>query len=166
MTLEELNKLAVECDIKDEVIIVGDTNAHFGQGNGVRFWGKSTRNGRMLFDFVHNNNLILIDSDPNKCIGPNYTFYVENVGKSYIDHCITSSSIAEMVKCVILEDCIMNTSDHLPLICVADIDNLDVDINYFECNRIMWCKLTPAELDNYRKETEIQCQNIVAELIL
>ena len=45
---------------------------------------------------------------------PDYTFFVEGVGRSYVDHCLLSSQAKpQMLSCEILQDCSVNTSDHL-----------------------------------------------------
>jgi hypothetical protein len=57
------------------------------------------------------------------CVGPEYTYYVENVGKSYIDHCIITGAV-DITHCEVLHDEIYNSLDHLPLIVHVNVNNL------------------------------------------
>ena len=61
----------------------------------------------------------------DSCMGPNYTFCVEGVGKSYIDHCVVSGGMANYVShCEVLHDTVQNTSDHLPLVVHVRVSDL------------------------------------------
>ena len=113
--LETLGNIVCECLVKGEVLIIGDLNCHFGAENGSRFWGSSTPNAKKMLQWIVNSNMVIIDAEEH-VKGPNYTFNVEGVGRSYIDHCVGSSHISSLVKsCEVCNDCILNTSDHLPI---------------------------------------------------
>ena len=97
-----------------EIIIIGDCNCHFGADIGNRGWGKTTKHALMLLNVIRRNALTIVDlHEIGK--GPTYTFY-SNRAKSYIDHCILSDTIVMSVsECRVLDECIQNTSDHLPI---------------------------------------------------
>ncbi len=112
-TIDVLDELVTECLRDGEVVIIGDTNCHFCTEVDVRCWGQTTVNARHLLRTCDNHRLKIVDISI-KSESPTYTFYVEGVGKSYIDHVIVSDSIQENVhRCQVHHDSIMNTSDHL-----------------------------------------------------
>ena len=88
-----LNELLCRCKSSGEVIVIGDMNAHFGQEYGPRFWGDTTANARHLVQCIDNNNLYMLDATVEGCKGPCYTFHVENVGTSYVDHCLITKPL-------------------------------------------------------------------------
>ena len=73
---------------RGEIVIIGDMNCHFGDECGSRCWGKSTRNANTLMKIFDRCDLKVIDLDGDVCTGPNFTFHVDGVGTSYIDHCV------------------------------------------------------------------------------
>ncbi len=77
------------CLLNGEVIVIGDTNSHFGSEVGYRCWGQTTCNARKLLTCCNNHRLKIVGIG-EKGEGPEYTFHVEGVGSSYIDHCIVS----------------------------------------------------------------------------
>ena len=98
-------------------MLIGDTNCHFGKDVGKRFYGRTTKSAKALLNIVNTCNMVVLDGDDAICDGPTYTFKVDGVGQSYVDHCICSQSVASYTsKIDILPDEILNTSDHLPLV--------------------------------------------------
>ena len=121
-------------------------NCHFGKEVDARFEGKTTKNAKSLLSMVERQNMYIVDGS-KLCTGPNYTFYVEGVGESYIDHIIISKGLIPNVSnCCIIEDCINNTSDHLPVnIEIAmDIPNLCIDSD--QMTKIPWRKYSEEEI--------------------
>ena len=113
--LYHLEYVVEKCQHDGLVAIIGDFNCHFGNEYGIRGWGISTRNAVKLGGAVSRKYLKIIDLDV-KSNGPRYTFHVDGVGTSYIDHCIISNNLIDnVVECSILPDNITNTSDHLPM---------------------------------------------------
>ena len=112
--MDVLSDLVGKCKQEGEVIIMGDTNCNFGKQIAPRFNGVTTRNANVLLDMIKMYNLeIFFGYDI--CNGPRYTFEVEGVGSSYIDHCFRSAVMWDrLVKCDVIGDDIQNTSDHLP----------------------------------------------------
>ena len=113
--LELLEELMKQCLMCGDVIIMGDMNCHYGMEFGPRGWGKTTTQAKHLYEMAVRGGLSIIDLQKH-CIGPRHTYCSSNNGKSYIDHCLISNTLVEsVVKCEVVEDCIINTSDHLPV---------------------------------------------------
>ena len=85
--LDILCDIIQQCKLEGEVCVIGDYNCHFSMDAGERFWGKNSKNTKALLQVLSNCDMHLIEGDKNMCKGPDYTFYVEGVGKSYIDLC-------------------------------------------------------------------------------
>ena len=116
-----LDELLTRCLSSGEVILMGDLNCHFGSECGPRGWGKTTAHARALHKVLARHGLTIVDLQ-NKCTGPNFTYHVPGIGKSYIDHCVISETLCKtVIKCNIIDDCIVNTSDHLPVAVSLDI---------------------------------------------
>ena len=98
-----------------DVIALGDWNAHFGPEAGPRGHGASTRNAKAVVYMMQRNPLVCADLlDIGQ--GPIHTYCSTTGNTSYIDHCIVSKSLITRLKqCVVLNDTVANTSDHLPL---------------------------------------------------
>jgi exonuclease III len=114
--LNQLEMLVKNCKHDGEVIVIGDFNCHFGPEHGSRFWGKTTLHAKHVKSMLTRQSLCIIDGDAAICEGPNYTFYVDGVGCSYIDHCIVSQPLVTHIQhCMVHPDSILNTSDHLAI---------------------------------------------------
>ncbi len=121
--LNVLSDLVCKCKQEGEVVIIGDTNCNFGSDVTTRFTGVTTRNAKSLLEMIKLYDLEIFDGC-DICRGPMYTFEVEGVGSSYIDHCLGSMAVWDrVIKCEIIADDIINTSDHLPItITIRDDD--------------------------------------------
>ena len=93
-----LDSIIYRCSSQGEILIIGDTNCNFGPEIGPRGYGITTKNAKTLHRICTDNDMNIIDLSSHFCVGPMYTFYVEGVGQSYIDHCIISSQLS---KCVV-----------------------------------------------------------------
>ena len=148
---------------------MGDFNCHFGSGNGPRAWGVTTRNAAKLIKVINRKSLYAADLE-SLCSGPTYTFHVSGVGTSYIDHCVVSKRLScNIVKCAVIDDDIMNTSDHLAI--SVDIKaNLPNSSNISNDNmapRVAWGKFSPAEIhDLYTAPVERELHNIYTDYML
>ncbi len=81
-----------------------------------------------------------------KCKGPNYTFFVPGVGRSYIDHCIVWDDLYDKIEtCTVIEDSICNTSDHLAMVIKKHITLTKAENNQIPV-RIAWHKLSDEEI--------------------
>lgn len=123
------------CLLDGDVIIIGDTNCHVGPEVGSRGWGQTTTNAQHLLNMAERRNLWLADMHTS-CTWPNYTYFRENSGRSYIDHsdCMVSTNLrAQGVQCHVVPDSPVNTSDHLALVAilvgVSDLTPLDDELN-------------------------------------
>ena len=125
-TVDNLECIIDQCELDGEVIVVGDMNCHFGCDIpvGPRAWGNSTRNAKYLHGIIARKNMYIADLSES-CRGPKHTYYVERVGKSYIDHCVVSNALRyRITNCEVLHDDIHNNSDHLPLVIHVDVRDL------------------------------------------
>ena len=113
---------------------------------------------------VNDNEMIVLDASHNSCTGPSYTFAVENVGCSYVDHCVISQMLLNYkIHAEVLPDCILNTSDHLAMVCSLEVkqeiekcDVIDTGEN------IAWHKLNPDHITElYTKPLEESCKLII-----
>ena len=154
---EQLDILAEaidKCSIKGEVIVLGDMNCNFGVDVGERFIGRRTKNAKSLLQIIDSTGLEIIDSSNDKCSGPCYTFHVEGVGTSYIDHCLATSMAAMNTRCEVLEDGPLNTSDHLAITAKLQIGRLHnpAESNDITLQRVAWKKLSDEQI--HSKYTE------------
>jgi hypothetical protein len=99
---------------------------------------------------VNRNGLNIVDKG-DLCTGPRYTFFVEGVGESYVDHIILSAPLLSLIKdCSVLEDTLDNTSDHLAITIKIRLDNLPCAKYIPSPCRIKWAKLSKEQiLDKY-----------------
>jgi len=124
-----------------EVVILGDFNCHFGDELGSRFWGKTTRNARQMSKMFERNGLVILDKDSN-CTGPTYTFNVDGVGSSYVDHIVVSKPLTScIVSCHVEEDDLANTSDHLPVCCTVELSAVVSRVPVKQQSSVKWKKL-------------------------
>ena len=144
-----LSDLVEKCKLTGEVIIIGDMNSHFGPEIGNRFYGKTTKNAKLLYKLVNDSELKILDKDHDRCSGPCYTFNVDGVGKSYVDHCIVTGLMdLKIHSCCVIEDSPTNTSDHLAL-------KVQFQVSHTVKNRsspitkesVAWKRLTADEID-------------------
>ncbi len=75
-TIDVPDELVRECLRDGEIVIIGDTNCHFGTEVDVRCWGQTTVNARHLLRTYDNHRLKIVDISIDGD-GPTYTFYVE-----------------------------------------------------------------------------------------
>ena len=147
--LSKLEELVSTCQNDGEIMIIGDLNCHFGVEHGDRYWGMTTRNAKTFNDMATRRGLYLMDSESKLCSGPMYTFNVEGVGCSYIDHCVVSKSLVPHISsCNIIADCILNTSDHLPISVSVDLESLPRRHICRTNSKISWDKMTVDEIKN------------------
>ena len=146
--IDILGQLIEECKSNGEVFIVGDMNCHFGEQHGNRFSGNSTRNAKLLHTMIDGSGLEVIDGDGELCSGPSYTFHVEGIGQSYIDHCITSESVKMHTQaCKVLSDEIMNTSDHLAISAKLNIYGKQIkQLPQIKTSSVAWNKLNAEQI--------------------
>jgi len=154
--LYHLEHVVSMCHRDGSVIIMGDFNCHFGPAHGPRAWGTTTPNAGKLYSVSCRQELSIVDLN-DKCTGPNYTFNVSKVGMSYIDHCMVSNYIMDkIVSCEVIDDDVMNTSDHLALKIKVDMSMPHVT-QHKSTPKVMWGKVSPDEIVKlYTKQLEGQ----------
>ena len=146
--LEILSDLIEKCKLTGEVIIMGDLNSHFGPEIGNRFYGKTTKNAKLLNHLINNSELEILDKDHDRCSGPCYTFYVDGVGKSYVDHCIATRLMdLKMHSCCVIEDSPTNTSDHLALKIQFQVSYSTNKSSTSRKQSVAWKRLSAEEID-------------------
>ena len=146
--LGELEAVIEQCQIKGDVIVIGDTNCHFGDEVGIRTWGTTTGQAKKLLKMIKDKNLEIVDIS-HIASGPNYTYMKENIGKSYIDHIMISRSMVDkVIKCHVGEECMLNTSDHqevsIHIKCLIAKEN-SFQNKIFK-SRVAWNKLSPDQI--------------------
>ena len=96
------------------VCIAGDFNAHVGRNGGPRGRGNSNPQGRLLSEFVYNNDLFFT-SLGIVATGPLYTYFCET-SQTTTDYAIVDAVHAPLVStCTTLDNHPLNSSDHLPI---------------------------------------------------
>ena len=145
--VETLEVLINQCAADGEVVIVGDYNCHFGEEHGIRFGGQTTKDAKTLGKMIDRCSLNIIDKD-SRCSGPNYTFYVEGIGMSYIDHVLATPVCSEVIKnCSIIPDSCDNSSDHLAVSLSIEIDTMANKKSNNSLHKIAWHKMTKEEIE-------------------
>ncbi|CAH1795212.1 unnamed protein product, partial [Owenia fusiformis] len=167
--LFSLEHFVQKASMDGSVIILGDVNSNLGTLTGCRGHGNPSSNGIKLYDFMQRNLLTAIDMTDLAC-GLRHTFEMTRnnaLHVSYIDHVILSYTLRECVlSCTVLEDEPDNTSDHLP---IQTILNLNAQIE--RCPDIeapkgfAWNKLNCNEIkDSYTNSVTLKCNDILLEL--
>jgi len=101
------------------VIFMGDFNADVGEQGGPRGKGSPSRNGSELAEILSELEMTSLNLS-HICTGPVETFETKNTkNKSTIDHIIVPGEIvAEVISCKVMEDDVLNMSDHKPVIAI------------------------------------------------
>ena len=148
--LAEVESIIEQNKANSEIVMIGDFNCQLGPEYGNRLWGTTSVHGQWVGSMAERLGLNILDSDYSNCKGPNYSFYVEGVGCSYIDHCIISRSLLNLVTdCAIIEETLENLSDHLPPIAISiNVDTIPGPIVSSSGERIAWDKQSSGEIQN------------------
>ncbi len=146
--LNELSSIINKVRNEGEVLIIGDFNVSFGCDIAPRFQGVTSSNGKQVVKLVKEYNLHIVDGSNEITSGPTYTFHVDGVGTSYIDHCIVSELLYRQVMwCNIHEDRPINTSDHLPISIGLGIENNPLTMKHVHKKEsVAWNKVTADEI--------------------
>jgi len=159
--VDELEHIIGVCQHDGVVIMIGDTNCHYGSEFSSRCWGTTTPNANYLLNMIHRRDMNIIDLETN-VTGPSYTFYVEGIGQSYIDHCIIDCKITNHVQNVsIMPDEIGNTSDHLPIrLCIeCCIPCVDGTVQQ-RVPKYSWHKMSGNDIIQYQNSVTDMCQSL------
>jgi exonuclease III len=165
--LYNLEYVVERCQQDGNVVVTGDFNCHFGAECGPRGWGKTTSNANKLRLLCERRSLSIADLQ-SIGTGPAYSFHVDRVGTSYIDHCLVSLRLfCKILSCEVLNDHILNTSDHLALRITIDIDL--PQIRYCNKNRVAalaWNRLSDSEIHElYTVPLEHELSSLYSEYV-
>ena len=138
--------------------------------NSVRGYGVTSRHARILYNLSVDCDCKIADLDKS-CVGPNYTFDVPGVGRSYIDHCMVSSQLLPFVNhCEVIPEDIHNNSDHLPLKIKVLLPKLKYSSSYEMRPRVQkfaWNKLDDSSIrQGYTHLLGVHLQRLLAETTL
>ena len=146
--LSELEELSIEHSPNSKIIIMGDFNCKIGDKGGPRGEGPCCAYGSRLLDIMSNDLVQFVCCDMSHVgSGPMFTFDRPGIGRSWIDHIFVSSNMfSEVIKCEIINDELLNVSDHLPVSVTISVvnksDNLCTDSNKsVQHSKILWHKL-------------------------
>ena len=145
--LAELEYLCNKFSETSSVIVIGDCNAHLDNSQGVRAWGKATKNGKLFSQSMARCDMKIVDTT-EVATGPIYTF-TSGGGLSYIDHCAVTRDLLSFVSnCRIIEDDILNTSDHLAISVTISVPDYNPSSECVNRRQVAWHKHTDIELHN------------------
>ncbi len=153
--LDVLEYIVEQSSLEGDVIVIGDFNAHFGVDEPYsRGRGKSSTNGKKLLNMMDRCALTPVDMLV-QCTGPTHTFENERGHVSYVDHCLVSDHcVNDVTSCEIVDD-VMNTSDHLAIVCmltVLSIGATDQIRNPRQGPKVAWHKMTVYERERLYSE--------------
>ena len=144
--LGELERVIQQCCNDGECILIGDYNVQFSSAEGPRFNMVPSANGKAMSKMLERQNLTLADG-LSRCKGPTYSFFVPNVGESYIDHIAVSKGLIPCMKeCMVYEDDPLNMSDHLPIGIQVDITKLPSLKSIRHVGKITWQKMSEEDI--------------------
>ena len=106
------------------VLLAGDFNAQIGSNCNRRAGVVQNIRGNYLEAFLTHNNMYSLVSG-NICTGPLYTYWSDNNNgvSSQIDHFIVANDHRCYINwCKVLNDDVLNTSDHVPIVCMLHIN--------------------------------------------
>ncbi len=91
---------------------------------------KTTDQARLMLNMVEKTNIEITDIGP-KGKGPNYTYYREKMGNSYIDHVLVSKNLTHKIKrCTIADDCILKHQTTRRLVCMLSVIGIQQKWNH------------------------------------
>lgn len=153
--LDALENVVQQCSLTGDVIVAGDFNAHFGtEEDFSRCSGKTSYNGRKLKKMMNACSLTPVDL-LRFCEGPEFSFENSRGDRSYIDHILVSNHcVNDVLSCEVTED-VLNTSDHLALVCKLNLQGYLIRENAAQVNteyKVAWHKLSAPECEHYYTE--------------
>ena len=126
VVLDELAETVESMETGSLTMICGDYNGDVGHLGGPRSNRKPSPTGRKLMNFFNEYSLSLCNMW-SSTIGPLNTFK-GGVGSSTIDYVAMPISLSkDVVQCEVLEDSIMNTSDHRAIRVIMNFSSISTD---------------------------------------
>ena len=116
---------------KGVIIVVGDFNAELAPSSDRRLGIVQNARGRLLDNFMEDNSLCCKVADES-CLGPVYTYLPDNNGSpSQIDHVLLAKdNINYITSTEVIDDEVLNTSDHCPIIFGLHLNIHSYPLNY------------------------------------
>ena len=163
---DKCNEILAEYNEICDVIFIGDFNMDFGKLGGPRGNGSPSTTANRFLELLYNDRYQLICYDMcNSAIGPKYTFNRDGIGRSWIDHIFGPISISNRIaSCGVLEEHVLNVSDHLPVFIVLLLNGGDTQGNtnskVYEspCNlyskKVKWHRMPEEALQKYTTATD------------
>lgn len=103
---------------RGKVIIIGDLNVKI---KGPRYQFKDDDRSSTFQTFLDRSNLLSVNVQ-SECKGPVHTFFPQTGHCTGIDHVLIESSMYDLVKsCEVLDDNVINVSEHNPIVCSLNI---------------------------------------------
>ena len=133
------------------VILMGDFNAHL---QGKRFIKSTDDRGKCLLDLMNYYNLVSLNT-LSLCSGATSSFVsYDNIYESLIDHVLLPLERLDTVSsCEILDDHVLNTSRHRPIVCRISIPIADFEYtSLIFSSHVKWDKLDEHVLQTYKLE--------------
>ena len=164
VVLDDLSEAIDSMDTGSLTIACGDFNGDVGFLGGPRSNRKPTTLGRRIMAFFKEYSLTPINMLADTK-GPINTFR-GGMGSSTIDYIAVPQGLIESVKaCEVLEDAILNTSDHNAIHLTLDCSGLRVAYTKSGCiPKVKWSKLTKLEVFNeYTAPVDRFCESILQD---
>ena len=151
-TLDILESLVSVYSEKGRVMIIGDLNVKI---SGPRYHFPRNDRSTLIETFLNRNNLVSVNVQTD-CKGPEYTFGPVTGNCTMIDHIIVETSILDLVeKSEVLDECEINTSEHLPVLCSVAIPMNPIKKDICEFVKYNWRKAVNNEqIQNYKSDVD------------
>ena len=158
----ELERVCTEYNSHGPVLAIGDSNAHIAGTVGSRTWGRGTKNGSLFINAMMRSQMTVVDIT-DAAYGPTYTFSGGN-GLSYIDHiCISNDYVGYVSECCVLEDHLINPSDHLAVFAAVEVPARSCRPKPMFRKRVAWDKHTVDEINElYQAPLEKKLTNLMS----
>ena len=161
--LDDLAEIVESMETGSLTMICGDFNGDVGHLGGNKSTRKPTTVGRKLMKFFKEYSLILCNMEDSSK-GPLNTFR-GGVGASTIDYVAVPTSLYDdVLSCEVLENPVINTSDHNAISIVMKFSSLSVTIPISESVRnVKWSKINSQTLEDvYTKPSDEFCASLLA----
>lgn len=157
-TLDILESLVSVYTEKGRVMIIGDLNVKI---SGPRYHFSRNNRSTLFETFLKRNNLVSVNVQSD-CKGPEYTFCPVTEKCTMIDHIILEASMLDLVeKSEVLDECVINTSEHLPVLCSVGIPTVPIKKCACEFVKYNWRKAVNSDqILNYKSVVDFNLRSI------
>ena len=164
-SLDELSGIIENTETGSNSIVCGDFNGDMGMMGGERGFKNSTKEGRLVYNFMVKHDLWAANLSPS-ATGPINTFYGPN-GDSCIDYILVPNVLKGVTQeCITMENEPLNVSDHYPITCTFKLGSVDCNTIIIEpSGSIKWNKMRPERLaHDYTLPVDIKIRDLVDSL--